>query len=189
MNAVKRSAAWGRWSAPLAAALLLGATGVASAQDVEPVVRRWGVKVGAFLPLNGTLRNQADDIGWSAGLEYYPNFRARPLNGDIYFALDFAGSDSGAGFLSSSLSTRIVWLLNAPEARYRVYGGVGVGAAIINTGFIGATTQPIGKIILGVDVTDRLFLEANLDWVGGFTDNLGNGVRTDGVSVSVGARF
>jgi len=174
----------------VAAMLLLAAAGVAQAQDEEPVEYRWGLKAGFFYPTNNNLRDQASDFWWRVGVDYYPHFRFRPLNGDVFFGIDFAWRDHGGkGFFTIPLTVKIAWPITSPESRLRVYGGGGLGVCSINTAFIGATTQPVGQFFLGVDINERVFLEANYDWVGGFTDNIGTGIRTDGLSVSVGTRF
>ena len=53
----------------------------------------------------------------------------------------------------------------------------------------GATTQAGVRFTAGIDLSSRYFTEVNYDYVGDFTEYLGNGVRTDGLSFLVGARF
>ena len=153
-------------------------------------LRTWAVKAGAFFPTQGTLRNQSGSPYHYIGVDYNPNFTYRPASARTVFSAEFMWRDSGGKtFLTLPLTVRFLWDLTPPESRFRVYGGLGGGVYFINTAFIGGTTQGGLKFTLGVDLNDRWLLETDYDWVGGFTDNLGNGVRTDGLTIALGYRF
>lgn len=190
MNAAKRPARRAVGLASGIALLLLCVTGMARAQDIEPIKpKSYAVKAGGSLALNGHLKDQTSDLWWFVGLEYHPNFRYRPLNGDVYFGVDFSFRDTaGKTVFSLPLLAKIVWGLT-PTARTRVYAGLGGGIYFINTRFIGATTQPGLQVIAGVDVTENIFVEVNYNYVSGFTDRRSNGLRVDGLNFSLGYRF
>ena len=170
--------------------LLLGPTSAARADD-ETLPRKWSVKFGAFFSNQGGMKAQAGDTWWFAGADYFPNFRYRPLRGDIKIGFDARWrSSGGAEFHILDLNAKILWPITNPEGSHmRFYGGLGAGVYFIQTAFLNDLTTVGAKFILGLDLTDRLFLEANYDWVSGFTDNLGNPLRADGVSLAAGYRF
>lgn len=180
----------------VAGAVLLFGTGLcaapaARAQDPEPVeMKPLAIKLGVFFPTQGTLRNQAGSPYYHIGTEYNPNFRYKPAGGNVVFNLDFLFRDSGnLSFLTIPIIAKVLWNLTPVDYKYRAYAGLGPGVYFINTGFIGATTQAGVRFTAGIDLSSRYFTEVNYDYVGGFTDYLGNGVRTDGLSFLVGARF
>jgi hypothetical protein len=188
VNAAKRYL----WSVSALGVLLLCAAGIACAQDIEPLPApsKWNVKVGAFFPTQGNLKDQTSNAWLSLAADYYPNLRYRPLNGDIYLSAGIAFRDAqGSGAFILPIIGKIVWPITPAGSRLRVYGGLGGGVYFINTPFIGGTTQAGAKFILGVDLKDRYFLELNYDYVSGFSDNLGNGLRVDGISLFLGYKF
>jgi hypothetical protein len=189
VNVTKRCALFGRI---LGAALLMaGLSTTARAQDAEPYVpHMWSVKAGGFFPTNGTLRSQTGAPYYAVGFDYDPNLRYRPLNGRVVLSGEILYRESGgAKELTVPLTAKVLWTLTSPESRFHAYGGLGLGAYIINTGFIGNTTQPGVKFVLGVDFSRNLFLEVNYDYIGGYTDNIGQSVRNDGLTFYIGKRF
>lgn len=175
----------------VAALALVGFGGAARAQDEETLPRTWSLKVGAFISNNGGMKDQAGDTWYYVGADFFPNFKVRPLRGDIHIGLDaaFRGA-GGADFHSVSLSGKLIWPITDPSAsQYHVYGGFGLGLYFISTAFLSDLTTVGGKFILGVDITNRYFIEFNYDYVSGFTDNLGNALRADGVTIAGGVRF
>jgi opacity protein-like surface antigen len=191
VNAAKRSVRRAVGLASGFALLLLCVTGMARAQDIEPIKpRSYAVKAGGFLALDGNLKDQTSDLWWFVGLEYHPNFRHRLLNGDVYFGVDFSFRDSGGKTVFSlPLLAKIVWDLTPSAAHTHIYAGLGGGIYFINTRFIGATTQPGLQVIAGVNVTENIFVEVNYNYVSGFTDERLNGLRVDGLNFSIGHRF
>ena len=180
------------WGRALGAALLcLCAVGTARAQDVEPwVPKTWAVKAGFFFPTQGTLRNQSGSPYYDIGVDYSPPLRYRPVGAQLVIGTDFMWrTGSGLSYLTIPITASLLWDISAPTARVHVYGGVGAGIYFINTGFIGGTTQAGLKFTVGADITQKFFLEMNYHYVGGFSDNLGNGIRVDGLTFAVGHRF
>ena len=171
--------------------MMLGIAGAALAQDPEPVEpKKWAIRLGGFVPTQGTLRNQSGSPYYMVAFDYYPNLRYKPLGGDIYLNVDFKWRESGGqGFMTIPVAANVKWNITPDTSDYRVWGGLGAGIYFINTAFIGGTTQPGARFFLGGDITDKWFLEVDYEWVGGFTDGRGNGLRTDGVTFSVGRRF
>jgi hypothetical protein len=180
-----RGAVWG------AALLVLCTAGTARAQDVEPLPERtWAIKAGAFFPTQGALRNQSGSPYHYIGVDFNPNLRYKPLSASTVFSAEFMWRDSGGKtFLTIPLTLRLLWNITPMESRFRVYGGLGGGIYFINTGFIGGTTQAGMKFTLGVDLNERWLIETNYDWVSGFSDNLGNGIRVDGLTFALGYRY
>ncbi len=163
----------------------------AKAQDPEaPVPHTLSVKLGAFVPTQGTLKNQSSSPYYGLGFEYDPNFRYKlGGGGNITFGLDFLyRGNGGLKYLTIPITVRSTWTLSKDESKIRTYGGMGLGLYIINTGFIGATTQPGAKFILGADITHKYFVELNYDYIAGFNDNLGNSLRADGLTLWLGIR-
>lgn len=186
MNAAKRYAILAR---TLGLALLL-ASAAGSARAQGAVAGKWALKAGGFFPTQGTLRNQSGSPYYVAGVEYDPNLRYKLMGGRISLGAEFMYRESNSqGFLTIPLTAQVTWNVTPPESRFRVYGGLGGGAYVIETAFQGTTLQPGAKFIVGVDVTDRWFLEANYHYVSGFTDNGGNGIKNNGLSLLIGFRY
>jgi len=155
---------------------LVCSTTAARAQDVEPAKhRQFAVKLGTFLPCDGALKTQSDNAWWYVGIDYLPNFRFR--------------DSAGFGFLADSVGVKMLWTLTGPESKARVYAGIGGGIYFLNSAFISASVQPGMKAILGVDLTDRVFLEGAFSWVSGYTDESGAGIHPNGTTVALGVRF
>lgn len=179
-----------QWSALAMALLTLSMS--ARAQMYEPEKPKyWSIKpISAFIPTHGSVRNQATGSWWSVGLAYHPHPSYRPLNGDISISADFHWRDHrNKLFFSLPVTVNLTWPLTPEESPVRVYGGAGIGAALINTRFIGGTTEAAGKFIFGVDLSETTFFEVNYDWISGFTDSRGNAMRLEGVTFSLGMRF
>ena len=194
MNAVTRFNLRGLFMGALtvlSALAVLSLSGAARAQDPEPVeTHQWALRAGAFFPTQGTLRNQSGSPYYNFGIDYNPNLRTRPAGGQVYFSVDFKFRESGGlTYLTIPLTANVVWNLTPATSSYRLYGGLGAGIYFINTGFIGGTAQPGARFIVGADFSEYYFVELNYDYVGGFTDNRGNGLRVDGLTFSVGRRF
>ena len=190
MKATKRIAARAGWALS-AALLLVSIAGSARAQDAEPAqTKRWAVKLGAFMPTQGALRGEAGCVCLNVGVDYYPHMASRPLNGDVVFGADFySSSKNGKSFTCVPLTVKLLWPISPAGAKMPVYGGLGTGLYFVNTGFSSGVTEPGLKVILGIDITDKIFAEFNYDYVSGFTNRLSEGLRADGLSVSAGMRF
>ncbi len=173
-----------------AAALVCGAT-TARAQDVEQkVVKPYAVKLGTFIPTDGHMKAQASNTWWYVGADYFPDFRYKLMKARVGIGADFRFRDTaGFSIFSDSVTIKFLWDLTGPESKTRVYAGLGAGAYIINTPAISSTIQPGIKVILGADLTDRIFVEGNFDWVSGYSDNNGVGLNANGVSAAIGVRF
>jgi hypothetical protein len=191
--AVKRRVSRGGWRVLAAAcALTFCGTTAARAQDPQPAkTYPYAIKAGIFLPSQGTMRNQAGGEWWNFGAEYAPNFRYKPLGADVLFDIDFSFRDNAAGrtSLDIPLTAKLQVNLTPVGSKFRIFGGIGGGVHFINSTFRGLTIQPGLRLTLGVDLTSRLFVEATYDYVGGYTDDQGFGVRTDGFRIVGGWRF
>jgi hypothetical protein len=180
------------FSRTLGIALLLAtASGAARAQE-EPLSKpTWALKAGAFFPTSGTLKNQSASPYYVIGVEIDPNFRYRPANGRIAFSAEaFYRKHGTVDFLTIPLTARITWNITNPDVNgRRVYGGLGVGAYFIGTQFEGNTLQPGARFVLGADLNKRWFFETNYDYISGFTDSAGFGVKPSGLSLQIGYRY
>ncbi len=169
------------------AAVLSGSLGAAQAQDFEPTaLRHWSLKAGVFLPSDSTLSGQTNSTWTQIGLEYDPHFRTMPLNGKVVFGSDFTWSSSA---FAIPLAVRILWPVTPEDSKVSAYGGLGAAIYFINTPNLGQTIQPGMQFIFGVNLSERVFIEGQYDWVSGFTDNLANSIRVDGIKAQIGFRF
>lgn len=176
----------GLWRVAALAVLCATAPASLRAQDFEPAEpSTWAIKAGIFLPSNGTLKQQTNDIWTQVGLMYTPNFRTRLLNGDVQFGADFAWESSS---FAIPLYARIVWPLSDESFRYQVYGGVGGAVYFINSPNISSTVQAGAQFVLGIHLSRNWFAELQYDWVSGYSDNLSNSVRVDGLKLQLGWR-
>lgn len=184
MNRIMRS---GLGATAAALLLVFGASTVLANGNVN---HPYSIKGGAFFPTNSGMLNQSGN-GWTAvGVDYFPNFHYHPLDGDVHFGADYAWrSSAGTDFNIAAITTKIIWPISPPDRTPKIWGGAGLGVYIINARFIKGHPAIGGKFLVGADITDRIFIEANYDWVNGFTDSGGNGLRADGVTVSGGFRF
>lgn len=156
----------------------------------EPVTSNWSVKVGAFLPAQGTMRNQTSTAWWVVGVDWDPMFTHNTLDGSVFLSADIMMRSAGGTFVSIiPLTANIVWDITPDEAATRVYGGLGIGVYLVDPVYDSMTVQGGLRFILGMDLTPRVFLQVNYDYVSGFTDDRGAGLRADGVSAVVGCRF
>ena len=173
-----------------ACALFFTANTSAKAQDPEPrETHQLSFKVGAFTPTNGTLRNDSGTPYIALGVEYDPNLRFKLGGARIVLGADVLyRTSAGRKYLTVPFTVKALWNLTNPDSRFHLYGGFGGGIYVINTGFIGGTTQLGAKFIAGLDITEKYFAEINYDYVGGFSDNLGRGVRADGITFWFGIR-
>ena len=172
-------------------ALFFAGNSIARAQDPEPrETHQLSFKIGAFTPTQGVLRNDSGTPFVALGVEYDPNLRFKlfgggrvVLGGDIYYR-----TSAGRKYLIVPITVKTLWNLTNAESRFHLYGGIGAGLYFINTGFVGGTTQLGAKFIAGLDITEKVFAEINYDYIGGFSDNLGRGVRADGITFWLGIR-
>jgi hypothetical protein len=185
---VKTAAKLGRalWRTAALAVLCAGFSVTAKAQDYEPAEpSTWAIKAGVFLPSEGTLKSQTNNVWTQVGLLYTPNFRTRLLSGDVQFGADFAWEGSSYAI---PLYARIIWPLSDEAFRYQVYGGIGAGVYFINSPNISSTVQGGAQFVLGVNLNRNWFAEVQYDWVSGYSDNLSNSVRVDGLKLQIGWR-
>jgi hypothetical protein len=188
VNAAKRYAIVAR---AVGVAVLLACTTVAArAQDEGEANPRWSLKAGAFFPTQGTLRGQSGSPYYVLGVEFDPDFRYRFEGGRIAFGAEAMFRESRkTRFLTIPLTARITWDITPPTSSSRVYGGLGAGIYFIGTQFEGQTLQPGARFILGADLGERWFIETNYDYVSGFTDSAGNGIKPSGLSLLLGYRY
>lgn len=187
MKAAKRYSVFAR---TLCMALVLASAACAAHAQGEPAPSKFSLKAGGFFPTQGTLRSQSGSPYWVIGGEFHPNFKYALAGGHISLGAELMYRESGSvRFLTVPITAQVTWNITPPGSSVRVYGGLGGGAYFINTEGRGETIQPGAKFIVGADITQHLFLEANYHYVGGFTDDNGAGIHNDGISLLFGYRY
>ena len=94
------------------------------------------------------------DRAVESGAEFRDGIQVEPdsLDAQVVVGADFMWrSSSGLSYLTIPVTARLLWDITPPDARLRVYGGLGGGVYFINTGFIGGTTQAGLKFVVGAD--------------------------------------
>ena len=163
----------------------------ASAQDIAPPpTHQWAFKLGMFIPSNGGMM-QLSSVPWmSFGFDYCPAIAYSPLNGQVHFDIDYSQHDlHGNTNFVLPLTANLIWTFDMHDKTVRPYAGIGGGIYFINAGYMGGTTQPGLRLTVGLDITDRYFLQGTYDYVSGFSNDIGTGLRADGTTISVGVRF
>jgi hypothetical protein len=180
----------------LAAAALalsfLAAGSTARAQDIEPpFARRTALKIGAFLPSNGTYKSAVGSMLPTIGLDFNPAITSPVPNSIVSLGAEFRWKSSGGrNNLTIPVTARLLFdLTRNEESQNQTYAGIGGGLYFINVPFKSGTTQPGIKLLAGVNFGTDYFVEANYDFVSGFSNNLGQSLRVDGISLSIGRRF
>ena len=146
--------------------------------------------VGAFFPTQGELRSETSDAWYSAGVDFQPTVKYHPLGGNVHVGFDAAwrGGGSNRG-RTLSFTGKLIWPINPKGHETRFWGGMALGLWVISTPNTSDLITVGSRFIAGVDITSRIYLEADYDWVSGFTDDIGHSIRVDGASVVLGVRF
>ncbi len=163
----------------------------AGAQDVAPPpTHQWAFKLGVFIPSNGGMM-QLSSVPWmSFGFDYCPAIAFSPLNGQVHLDIDYSQHDlHGNTNFVVPLTANLIWTFDMHDKTVRPYAGIGGGIYFINAGYMGGTTQPGLRLTAGLDITDRYFLQGTYDYVSGFSNDIGTGLRADGTTISMGVRF
>ena len=177
MLAIKRSVQ--RAVCLLAVACALGAAGVApaSAQDIIPKFR---VKAGVFAPDSRSLKDVSDDAWVKIGADMDLPLFGLGVIGKTRVGIDYAFSSS-----NSILPITLIQIWQPSLAvRSPLYVGAGIGLWTVHTKGRGTASRFGLRLLAGVDLTSRLFVEGQYD----FVSKVG-GVRTDGLSILVGTKF
>ena len=136
------------------------------------------------------LKAETSDTWYALGVDFQPGFKYHPLGGNVHFGFDGVWHGSGAsGGRTLSFTGKVIWPINPKGQETRFWGGFGLGGYIISTPNITDFLTAGVRFIAGVDITKRIYLEADYDWVSGFTDDIGNSIRNDGVSIVLGFRL
>jgi hypothetical protein len=153
---------------------------------------RWTVslKTGAFFPVQGTMRNETANEWWYIGVDVDPGFRYKPANGTVHFGADFDFRQAqGRGVFTIPLLAKVTWPITPATSNVRLYGGLGPGAYFINSRHSGAVVKPGMQFVAGLDLGERVYIEAAYDWVSAFYDDRDTPLRADAVKVALGIRF
>ena len=178
-----------RWGVLLLGAFLALVTmpKTTKAQDSEPIVpATWSVKLGVFMPSNGNAKRAGTSTWWAMGVDYNCPTRMKPLNAEIHLGVD-VNTHGDATIVP--VTVKMIWPFHTADSPFRAYVGLGAGLYFTNFPHGGNTVQPGVKAIVGVDISKKMFIEANYDYAAGFSNNLGQGLRADGLTAAVGVRF
>jgi hypothetical protein len=163
----------------LAAVCVLSAVGgaPASAQDIIPKFR---VKAGVFAPDSRSLKDVSDDAWVKIGADLDLPLFGLGIVGKTRVGIDYAFSGS-----NSILPITLIQVWQPSLAvRSPLYLGAGIGLWTVHTKGGGTASRFGFRLLAGVDLTSRLFLEGQYD----FVSKVGS-VRTDGLSILVGMKF
>ena len=166
-----------------------GMATTARADDDSGPAHKLAVKLGAFFPTESNFRAAGGDTWWAAGVDYNPGLRYKPLGGTAHIRSDAAlRSNGGVDYNVWSITGQIIWPLT-PKEGTRFWGAFGGGVYFVHTAAVTGLAVPGLKFSFGANITQRWFVEAEYDYISGFTDNANIGQRADGVTVTVGVRL
>ena len=183
---------------------LLGVVAGAGAQAQTPdttVVKPISIKVGAFFPGNGVVKDATGNTWFKVGADYAfsKTDTANPLLTSVY--VDYAGGSkhgNNASLVGVGVAARDYFSKTSAGTSSGTsvspYAGAGIGVYFAHAsggGFSKTETQLGGKIVLGAELNTGPFIEVGYNIVPkSFTVvNGGNSIRLDGFDASVGYRF
>ncbi len=170
---------WKRAVCLLAAVCALSAAGVAPA-DAQDIIPKYRVKAGVFAPDSRSLKDVSDDAWVKIGADMDLPLLGMGVAGKTRVGIDYAFSGS-----NSILPITLVQVWQPSLAvRSPLYLGAGVGLWTVHTKGGGTASRFGFRLVAGADLTGRLFLEGQYD----FVSRVGS-VRTDGFSILVGSKF
>lgn len=176
-----------------AAALALGSllgTGAAAQTDTIPAAEKpLTLKLGAFLPTNGTVKKAVGNTWFSAGAEYAfsPLAEEPGLTPLVY--VDYAGaSKHGLAVNYIGIGPGARYYLTPPGAGTTpIYIGGGIGGYFLHASGDGSSLNKTKfgfKVDAGIEFQQQYLVEVNYTNAGS-----DSGTRFDGVGLQVGARF
>jgi hypothetical protein len=168
---------------------LLGTGAAAQTYDAVPVVKPLTLKLGAFLPINGTLKNAVGKTWFTAGAEYAFSKLGDQQNLMPLAYVDYAGANKhGLTVDYVGVGPGARYYLTAPGAGTTTpYVGGGVGAYFLHASGNGSSinnTKFGFKVNAGIEFQQMYLVEVNYTNAGSES-----GTRFDGVGIQVGARF
>ena len=158
----------------------------------EDATPRWKttVKIGAFLPSQGVMRNLTTSAWHFVGVDVDPGFRYKPANGVVSLAAEVAFRDVKDGtYFTAPFLLKAAWDLPTSGDKSTLYWGVGVGSYISNTAYRAMVVKPGLQLLIGAKLGPNGRLEGAYDYVGRYTDRAGNGISQNGFKVSLGVRL
>lgn len=179
---------------------LLGVAAGTSAQaqtSDAPVQRPISIKIGAFFPSNGTVKNATNSTWIKLGADYAftKTTSTNPALTSVYF--DYTGdSKHGANvnLYALGLAERYYFGPSGAGAGTSVspYAGAGIGVDFTHASGGGQSkdnTQIGGKVFVGAELNSGPFIEAAYNILPQSIHSGGSSVRLDGFDVSLGYRF
>jgi len=187
MNMMTKMTAAGLLS--LALCGLAGAGAQAQGTDAAPVTKPITIKLGAFFPSNGDLKNVVGKTWFSAGADYAFSKVGDQQNLMPLAYVDYAGkSGNGLTLDYIGVGPGVRYYLSAPAAGTTTpYVGAGLGAYFLHASGGGDSfnkTKFGFKLNAGVEFQQMYLLEANYTNAGSES-----GTRLDGFNLQAGIRF
>ena len=168
---------------------LLGTGASAQTTDAAPVVKPITIKLGAFFPTNGALKNAVGKTWFTAGADYAFSKLGDQQNLMPLVYADYAGTNkSGLTVDYVGVGPGARYYLTAPGVSTTTpYVGGGVGAYFLHASGNGASynkTKFGFKVNAGIEFQQLYLVEVNYTNAGSES-----GTRFDGIGLQVGARF
>lgn len=175
----------------LALALGVIAMPVVHAQSTQPVVKPISIKIGAYLPTDGSARSAAGSTLLAIGADYAFQKSAADSPVEPLVYADYTGGSKNGGHLDLfgiGVGLRAYPDRTNDESVIPFYG-VGIGLDALDAHGSGSSSktniQVGGKVEVGVEMNTGPFAEAEYQYVPQKAD----GIRADGFNVMVGDRF
>ena len=156
------------------------------------VAKPFRVKLGAFLPSNGDVKDAVGSTLFGYGVSY--DFLKTNLNNPVTIGAYIDGATGSKSH--DGIKARLSYIGVGPMARYyftpvvapiRFYGGAGLGAYFVNAKAGGDSrnkTELGGKLLAGVESGQGIFGELDYTFISKFDD-----VKPSGINLAVGYRF
>jgi outer membrane protein W len=174
--------------AGLASLAALGLAPVAANAQSVDVQKPVTIKLGIFLPSNGTVKNKVGSTFFAAGLEFGLSKTTADQATIPLLYVDYNGdSKSGQHLYDTGVGVGVKHYLGSADASSSPYVGAGVGAYFDQASLNGSSENKTNlgfKLDVGYEFSHAALIEA--DYV-----NAGSaaGVSADGFDILVGYRF
>jgi len=156
--------------------------------DTLKVQKPFTIKLGAFFPSDGDVRDAVGETFFSAGISY--DFaKTQAVNPTVFGAyVDYFGkSDNGIRLNVFAIGPQAKFYFSPATAPSKFYGGVGVGYYSINARGGGASETKGrigGKLMLGYEFQGGFLAEADYNFISEV-----QGVNPSGAGLRLGYRF
>ncbi len=156
--------------------------------DTLKVQKPFTVKVGAFFPSDGDVRDAVGNTFLNLGVSY--DFaKTQAVNPTVFgvYVDYFAKSDDGIRLNVFAIGPQAKFYFSPATEAQKFYGGVGVGYYSVNARGGGASETKGrigGKLMLGYEFAGGVLAEADYNFIGDV-----EGVNSSGAGLRLGYRF